>query len=209
MGSRRSVVFMTALLAVSLVPASASAGASATYREDSDVGSLLGSAERLKGTAGTPYAAIEGTIDSDTDVDLYEFCAGGPRVVASTAKMTKAPGELDDTTLVLFDRNGAGIWVAEDIEFMDWYSTITASGLVKGRKYYLAVTSYSNRPTVSGGGFMFPEGNANNDAYGQWAPFNGTDTLEGWSQIEPTFGQGTYTVQLRNVEACAKPGRGG
>jgi hypothetical protein len=195
---RPSIGLAATLLALCLAPATTSAAGAGNYFELTDAEPLIGSAQNVGGVAGTKYSSITGSLYSSADVDLFKFCAGGTRLVASTTSLGGGANDASDTTLVLFDSNGMGLLLAEDSKSSN-YSSMTATGLTKGSVYYLAVTSFDNRPQNSGND-LFTLKNSANTYVGQWGPTN-SNPLTGWT-TSTLSNHGDYVVNVRNFTAC-------
>lgn len=196
---RPSIALTATLLALCLAPATTSAAGAGDHYELTDAGPLLGSAQDVGGVAGTKYSSITGRLYASADVDLFKFCAGGTRLVASTTSLGGGASDAIDTTLVLFDSTGMGLLLAEDSK-TSYYSSMTATGLTKGGVYYLAVTSYDNRPQNASPTNLFPLTNTDTTWIGQWGPTD-TNPLAGWTTSTRSK-HGDYVVKVRNVTAC-------
>jgi hypothetical protein len=176
---------LTAALAAGSLLVMAGPGWAAT--ESGDAGDLPASAQEVNDTS------ISGTIASSNDEDMYKVCLSG----GQTFSATTVGGASFDTQLFLFDANGHGVYGNDDTEGL-------ASTLPSGHAltpaaagtYYLAISSY-NREPVSAGGAIFHQ--SSSGIVEPTGPGGGSP-ISGWIG---GFSQGSYTITLTGVVACA------
>ncbi len=111
--------------------------------------------------------AINGTISSSTDADLFRIFISNPALFSATTVGTG--GTLVDTQLFLFTSGGLGI-VGNDDSTGSFSSTIptgfTGSGSLAPGEYLLAISGFNRDPQSAGGliftnnfqGLQFPTG---------------------------------------------------
>jgi hypothetical protein len=179
---------LTAALAAASLLVMAGSGWAAT--ESGDAGDLPASAQEVSDTS------ISGTIASSSDVDMYKVCLSG----GGSFSATTVGGASFDTQLFLFDANGLGVYGNDDDIHIYGPSTLPSGHALTpaaAGTYYLAISSYNNDP-VSGGGIIFPGGVL--EFVGPTGP-GGASPISGWTG--GTLDQGSYTITLTGVVACA------
>jgi hypothetical protein len=168
----------------------------------------LGDAGNLPGTAQVVtlpgFNQITGTINSNTDVDIFKFEITAPATFSATT--TVSPGTQTDSQLFLFDASGMGIAANDDAGSGTRLSTLPAgnalyNALAPGL-YYLAISSWNVDP-ISGGpeSLIFPD-TPYSAVHGPTGPGGGS-AVNGWEGIGAT---GTYTITLTSVAAVPEPG---
>ena len=160
--------------------------------ESGDAGDLPGTAQDL---AGAPVDAIDGSIATGTDQDLYRVCLEG----GGTFSATTVGGTELDTQLFLFDAAGLGVYGNDDSQATRQSTlpalhelTPTAPGV-----YLLAITPY-NRDPGSAAGAIFGSGGVL-PATGPGA----AQPLTGWSGSVGV--PGDYRISLTGTAGCVPP----
>ncbi len=132
---RLRVALLTALLCAATVNAQ-------TWTEDGDAAALLPG----QTTVGSgPLTAINGTLTSGTDADLYAIYIDDPQNFSART----CGGTSIDSCLYLFDENGFGVSMSEDgCGAQSWLTSqfVAAPGL-----YYLTMTAWDFDPLNAGG----------------------------------------------------------
>ncbi len=182
---------MTALIWAALVPAAFAA------TEVGDAGDLPASAQDLG--AETALGSIAGTIESETDRDVYRLCAsGGGSFSASTVGTTAI-----DTQLFLLDDGGRAVYANDDAPGVLGQSTLPAADPLTPAAagvYYLAITRYNQDPLTAAGARLFADvvfttGPASSDLGA---------VIAGWSTGR-TGATGAYAIVLTGVVPCPLP----
>jgi hypothetical protein len=168
------------------------AGASAAV-EGPDAGEVPSTARNL---AGEAVGAIDGSLESSTDQDLYRICLEG----GGNFSATTVGGSEVDTQLFLFDATGHGVYANDDSQ-ASRQSTLPAGDPLTPAApgvYLLAVSPYDRDPQsalgaifAAGGGVVGPTGPG-----GGWA-------LSGWAGRAGVAGG--YRIALAGTAACAQP----
>jgi hypothetical protein len=118
-----------------------------TVTESGDAGSLPAGAQTTTGAVDL----ITGNIGGPVDEDVYKICLEGNKTFSARTEGS----ELFDPQLFLFDATGRGVFANDD--FVGLQSTLPAGHPLTpsaGGVYYLAISSFFNRP-VSPGGEIF------------------------------------------------------
>ena len=156
-----------------------------------DAGDLPGTAQDL---SGAPVDAIDGSIATGADQDLYRVCLeGGGTFSATTVGGTKL-----DTQLFLFDAAGLGVYGNDDSQATRQSTlpalhelTPTAPGV-----YLLAITPYNRDPDSAAGAIFGSGGVLAPDGPGVRA----ADRLGGRVGVP-----GDYRIGLTGTAGCAPP----
>jgi len=190
------------LAAFALVFATASpAGAQSTVTEIGDAGSLLTTAQVIRG----PVDEITGTLATLDQEDVYGLCLAG----GQTFSATTAGSDIADTQLFLFDSTGHGVY-ANDDDATSLQSTLPAGislAPTQGGIYYLGVSSFDADP-LSPSGTIF-DGLVLIDGVGYQvpAPPGGEQPLSDWT-LMGTY-TGGYRIQLTGTTSgCAPTSKG-
>src|SRR4051794_826441 len=173
------------------------AGSSFAASEVDDTGELPATAQEV-GPAG-PLDAIDGTIDGDTDRDVYKIClTSGPDFSASTLGNAGF-----DTQLFLLNSAGKPVYADDDIgdpKLPPLVSRLPAGddlGPKTPGVYYLAISAYDADPMGDGGPlFSTPSG----AVVGPWHDLSMTE----WSSTAAQPG-GAYRIDLTGAESCIAP----
>jgi hypothetical protein len=176
------------LLAAFALPAAAQA---MTVAESGDAGSLPSSAQA---PAGVP-TLITGSLSGPADEDVYRVCLTGNRTFSATTEGSA----LADPQLFLFDASGRGIYGNDD--FGSLQSTLpagTAQTPSAAGTYYLAISSFVNRP-VSQGGMIFEYSATSFPILLPIGPGGGSP-VTGWT--DQGFSEGAYRIALNGTRAC-------
>ncbi|MBI4780811.1 MAG: filamentous hemagglutinin N-terminal domain-containing protein [Oscillatoriophycideae cyanobacterium NC_groundwater_1537_Pr4_S-0.65um_50_18] len=186
------------------------------FTEVSDADQLLNTAQPVNNaTDGTGVNAINGNLDNNNDVDLYQlYLTAGVPFRASTVK---GPGT--DTQLFLFDGNGLGL-ASNDDSANTRQSTVplnepfipAASGT-----YYLGISPYNIDPRspegyifgasgdLDGPGAGLPLSGWNGRNFSGYGPYTITLTPQPYFQVQPgrtlALVGGNVTVQRSNLQA--------
>ncbi len=166
----------------------------------------LGDPGDLPVTADTPLGVgalttITGSITPNTDADMFRICLTGGGTFSAT---TDVGSNLNDPQLFLFNSQGLGVEVNDDISGQNLQSTLPAGGLSPAAPgvYYLAISSYNTDP-VSAGGLIFP--NTFPGVFGPTGP-GGASPITGWTGAGVI---GDYTITLTGATFCSPPPVGG
>ncbi|GAB1541508.1 hypothetical protein NUACC21_41790 [Scytonema sp. NUACC21] len=171
----------------------------ATFTEVGDSGQSLSNAINV----GVDINAIVGTIDTTTDVDLYQLNLADGLFIATTVR--NVTNNLD-TMLWLFDSKGKGI-VGNDDSSNTSQSTIRAN--LSGGTYYLGISNYDIEPT-SAMGFIFDytSGSQKTKLLQPTGPGGSATLINNWT-IGPNGSSpratGKYRILLNNSTVKAQP----
>jgi hypothetical protein len=123
-----------------------------------NAGDLPGTAQSSAGVQpfGTPLDAITGSFAANDDQDMFRIYISDP--VNFSATSNNAETVVGDTMLFLFDENGRGVLATDDIDGLNYKSTLSAGSLAASPAgvYHIAVSKAFNVP-VSG----LPPSNSN------------------------------------------------
>jgi subtilisin-like proprotein convertase family protein len=117
-----------------------------------DAGNLPSSAQVVVGTAsGAPVAQIRGSLDSGSDVDMYQIDICDQSLFSASS----FPGTSYDTQLFLFNNAGLGVVMNDDVPEgfpgdATLQSRIGNSLVLNGGTYYLAISRYDADPASGG-----------------------------------------------------------
>jgi Bacterial pre-peptidase C-terminal domain len=181
----------TALIWAALVPAAFAA------TEVGDAGDLPATAQDLG--AETALDSIAGTIENETDRDMYRVClTGGGSFSASTVE-----GTAIDTQLFLLDDGGRAVYANDDAPGVVGQSELPAADPLTPSAagvYYLAITRYNQDPLTADGSRLFA------DVVFTTGPVSSDPAaaITGWSAGR-TGTTGTYTIFLSGVAPCPLP----
>jgi hypothetical protein len=164
------------------------------WNEEGDAGDLPATAQVPLGTG--PLTAILGTLQSDTDADMY--CISVPetgRFLGTTCFVTSF-----DTQLWLFDQTGLGLsFNDDDPGGCGLQSAVTGVFLPGPGEYLIAITSYSNDALNAAGQEIWadspfgverqPDGDGAGDPY-----------IVSWNG--GGFSDGAYQIDLTGAEYC-------
>lgn len=138
--------------------------------EVGDAGDLPATAQVLTGLA--TITSISGTIQSASDVDMFQFTLASP----ATLSFMVAAASTIDSQLFLFNAAGAGLWANDDMgTSLD--AQITAS-LASGI-YYLAISSWDRHPVNAANLPIF------GDTSGVLLPPINAGAVTGWTEVAP------------------------
>ncbi|HEU0024113.1 MAG TPA: DVUA0089 family protein [Thermoleophilaceae bacterium] len=170
-----------------MLPAAAFAAA-----EEGDAGDLPGAAQDL---TAAPVDAIDGSVASPTDQDLYRVCVEG----GGTFSATTVGGSELDTQLFLFDASGLGVYGNDDSQATRQSTLPSFHELtpIAPGEYLLGISPYDRDPE-SAGGAIFGGG-------GVLAPSGpgGSGPLSGW---DGRIGlPGDYRITLTGTIGCTPP----
>jgi len=113
-------------------------GVDGDVNESGDAGETIPNGQVIPlGT--TPLDSISGTIDNNSDVDLYQINLTGEQFSATTTDAAEF-----DTQLFLFDENG--VLLAENDDASSLQSELTGLSLDSGT-YFLGISSFNNDPS--------------------------------------------------------------
>jgi hypothetical protein len=120
----------------------------AEYQEQGNAGDVPGTAQSTAGPVPTPLDAITGEISDDMDQDMFKIVVTDPVTFsASTNNPETVPS---DTMLYLFDATGHGVLATDDIDGLNWKSTLAAGSLDAAGGgagvYYVAISKSFNVP---------------------------------------------------------------
>jgi len=154
----------------------AGASGAAEHDESPDAGDLPATAQATLGPDGAALDAINGEIESDADQDMFEIFIDDPVTFSASTNNagTTLPG--GDTMLFLFDENGLGVVASDDIDGLNFKTTLAAGSLADAGGvagvYYIAISK----------AFTVPSSDAGDPASGElWNPDRlgeATDTLD-------------------------------
>jgi len=129
----------------------AGTGGAAEYDENPDAGDLPGTAQSTVGPTSTALDAINGDIENDADQDMFKIIIDDPVTFSASTNNggTTLPG--GDTMLFLFDENGLGVLASDDIDGLNFKTTLAEGSLddaggVTG-VYYIAISKAYNVPS--------------------------------------------------------------
>ncbi|HEY9607212.1 MAG TPA: DVUA0089 family protein [Allocoleopsis sp.] len=175
------------------------------FTEIGDAGQLPATAQAANTQpSGTALSSISGRLSNQNDVDLFQiFLTGNQTFSATTVGSTGSDfgGKLD-TQLFLFNQDGTGIYVSNDV------ANGVESYLPSGRPltpaepglYYLGVSSFNNNPSSTAGAMFFPTFSGSESG-----PYQPKLPLSNWSNTGAD--SGSYTIHLTgahfNYYVCA------
>ena len=121
-----------------------------TFTEIGDAGALPASANVVDVVDPT---RIDGRIEDGADADLFALTltAGVPFTATSSASTSDG---IFDTQLFLFDASGNGLAYNDDIDAIDFFSTIAFTPSESGT-YYLGVSGVGLNPRDALGDFLY------------------------------------------------------
>ena len=156
--------------------------------EVGDAGDLPASAQILTGVGD--ITTISGTIQSPTDVDMYQIFVTG----ASPLLLQAATWSTIDSQIFLFNAAGFAVLGNDDLgTTLD--ASITAS--VPSGLYYVAISSWDRDPVNAANQEIFT------DAGGVLqTPINGGGPVMGYSGVGTI---GTYTIHTRGIGVIPEP----
>ncbi len=161
-----------------------------TFTESGDAGQSLATANVVPGAVGTGGTdVISGSIaEAFNDADLFAVTLSAGTTFSATVSAT-ATG-LDDSQLFLFNAAGLGLVANDDINSINFFSTISFNIATSGT-YYLGISGFDYDPQDAAS-FIFP-----NTATGQVTPVAGAGSLSGWTVRTPgPVSFGDYTISL-------------
>jgi len=190
MRAHTRVLAIASSLAVVLVGAPAVAQA-VTVAESGDAGSLPATAQT---SVGVP-TLITGGLSGESDEDVYRVCLSGGRTFSATTEGS----QLVDPQLFLFDSQGRGIYGNDDFDSLQSRLPAgTEQTPSAGGTYYLAISSFANRP-ISPGGEIFLYGDTSFPILLPIGPGAGSAVTD-WT--DEGFASGTYRIALTGTRAC-------
>jgi hypothetical protein len=171
------------------------AASAVTLTESGDAGSLPGDAQTTTGAVDL----IAGALRAASDEDIYRICLTGGKTFSATTEGS----QLVDPQLFLFDATGRGVYGNDDfsVDFSGLQSTLPAGHRLTpsaGGVYYLAISSFVNRP-VSQGGQIFDYGPTSYPILEPIGPGSGSP-VTGWS--DDGFETGPYRIALTGTRPC-------
>jgi hypothetical protein len=151
---RRGLGIKTGIAALGMVCGFGAGTANAAVLvEAGDAGELPATAQSSAGVApfGTPLDAITGVVQAcngsaSCDQDMFKIYVSDP--VNFSASTNNVETLLDDTMLYLFDESGRGVLATDDIDGLNYKSTLAAGSLGAGQAgvYFIAVGKAFNTP---------------------------------------------------------------
>ena len=176
------------------------ASQAATLTETTDVGQLLNDAGFTDSQpAGTSLDSINGALDFDGDIDLYQIMVSGGAFSATTTELGFPPSL--DTQLLLFNAIGLGVFASDNA---DIFLKSTISGTLTSGTYYIGVSAKDYNPQSSGGEIFQtnPEGSPNTfnpDPATSANGIGGGNPLSSWS-TPGSVETGSYTITFTGAE---------
>ncbi|MGI0483793.1 filamentous hemagglutinin N-terminal domain-containing protein [Pantanalinema rosaneae CENA516] len=172
------------------------------FIEVDDAGQLPGTAQVVNSsTSEVPFDAIAGTLNTVSDVDLYQlFLPEGQPFTASTVGRTHI-----NTQLFLFDRNGLGLLANNDsVGFQSTLPLYQPFIPATSGTYYLGISSYAINPYSSQGAIFNSADNLVNP--GATLPLSQWNGIAG-PTIRPNSGAYTITLNSRQEGLQVPSGR--
>ncbi len=128
----------------------------AEYDENPDAGDIPATAQSPAGPEMTALVAINGDILDEFDQDMFKIFIDDPVAFsASTNNPETIVALFDDTMLYLFDENGLAVLASDDIDDLNFKTTLSAGSLDDAGGgagiYYLAISKAYNYPTADTG----------------------------------------------------------
>jgi len=142
----------TGLAVVGMLAGTAGA---AEYDENPDAGDIASTAQSTVGPASTALDAINGNIENDSDQDMFKIFIDDPVAFSASTNNsgTTLPG--GDTMLYLFDENGVSVLASDDIDGVNFKTTLSAGSLDDAGGgagvYHIAVSKSYNFPSSNAG----------------------------------------------------------
>lgn len=177
-----------------------------------DAGDVPRVARTLLGVGGIEITSISGSLNSPTDIDMFQFNILG----AENFSANISSRGFDDTQLFLFNNLGFGVCANDDARRRVLTSTLTgrACGLNRFSSgiYYLAISGYNLDP-ISSEGLIFPDPPF--DVNGSLGTFSATESggakpVFGWTGSVPgDFKGGTYMISLKKAFLITQSGGNG
>lgn len=190
---------------LALIVGPAAPSPAATLAE-TDAGQLPATAQPAQGpTLDTPLDAITGTIDSNSDQDLFKIRITDPEGFSAS---TDNPGTtVPDIMLYLFKEDGRGVLATDDFETRD-KSKMPKGSLAGGESgvYLIGASVYYTTPTSKEGDIFELEMLGGTDTpIGAEGP--GRDSpLTGWDVFpDPEEQTGSYRIELTGATFVAVP----
>ncbi len=152
MALNHSLASGLAMIGIGLMAATSGA---AEHDENPDAGDLPGSAQATVGPDGTALDAINGEIENDADQDMFKIIIDDPVTFSASTNnaATTLPG--GDTMLFLFDENGLGVLASDDIDGLNFKTTLAAGSLDDAGGlagvYYIAISKAFTVPSSNAG----------------------------------------------------------
>jgi hypothetical protein len=186
----------TTVGAVLLVFAATGVASAVTVPESGDAGSLPANAQATTRAVDL----ITGQLGSPDDEDMYRICLTGGKTFSATTNGS----DLGDPQLFLFAATGRGVYANDDnLEppaFLQ--STLPAGHPLTpnaGGTYFLAISSFRNRPVSQGGEIFEFAPPLFDPVLGPVGPGGGSP-VTGWNN--EGFATGTYRISLTGTRAC-------
>jgi hypothetical protein len=182
--------------AVVLFFAASGVARAVTVTESGDAGSLPPNAQATTDAVDL----ITGQLGSSDDEDMYRICLTGGKTFSATTNGS----DLGDPQLFLFDATGRGVYANDDNgeppDFLQ--STLPAGHPLTpdtGGTYYLAISSFRNRPVSQGGEIFEFAPPLFDPVLGPVGPGGGSP-VTAWNN--EGFTTGTYRITLTGTRAC-------
>lgn len=122
------------------------------WTEVGDAGQLLATANQV--TVPSP-SIIFGNVATATDADLFALRLTSGVLFSATSASFGGLADIADTQLFLFDATGHGIRYNDDIDVINFYSSISFTPATTG-VYYLGISAVGFNPRDGGsGGFIY------------------------------------------------------
>jgi hypothetical protein len=140
----------------------AGAAGAAEYDENPDAGDIPSTAQSTAGPASTALDAINGDILDEFDQDMFKIFIDDPVAFsASTNNPETSLPPTDDTMLYLFDENGLAVLASDDIDGLNFKTTLSAGSLDDAGGgagiYYVAISKAYNYPSSNAGDIVAGE----------------------------------------------------
>jgi Ca2+-binding RTX toxin-like protein len=194
---------MVLLLTGVVVVGSAGTAGAVTHAESGDAGDLLPTAQEPVGVGA--LTAITGTVSFREDVDLYKICVDSNAAFSATTVGTA--GTLGDTQLWLFNANGQGVEMDDNVVGEETDRSTLPLGGNPGPTtgvYYLGISAFDTDALTapSPEGFLiFPD-----VLVGVQGSISNERTLGGWNDnLDNPLSPSTYTIALTGVHPCTAP----
>lgn len=169
------------------------------WNELGDAGDVLAAANQV--LVASP-SIIYGNISAPMDADVFALrLTGGVAFSATTVAFGGAAG-VGDTQLFLFDSTGHGIRYNDDIDVIDFYSSLSFTPTTTGT-YYLGISAIDFNPRDAQGSFIYVRD-----------PFNPTATpgasifgpVASWAAAGGFTDFGEYRINLVGAAPVPEPG---
>ncbi len=180
MNNHRRIASCPLILAIGL--ASPLSYAASVYNEIGDAGQTFNTALTI-----TPdTTSIVGSIDPDSDVDMYSFNWTGGQFTADTLQSNF------DTALYLFSSSGLGLYKNDD--GFNYFGPSQISTTLSSGNYFLAVSTWDMNAMDSDNSFIFPESNPTNYS-SLLTPITANAMLDHFGAEFPSNG-GSYQINI-------------